>query len=348
MKTNKNNVLFEGKNYPVVQNIAYSNQYNALNCKTGDIEIVQDDETGLIYNNLFDETILEYTPEYDNEQGNSTFFKSHLDEVSKIILEYFDKEKKVVEIGCGKGVFLEKLLNDGYDIVGFDPTYEGFSSRIHKHFFQKGSFEIVNGIILRHVLEHIQNPVKFLKEIAEANGKSGIIYIEVPCLDWIIENQTWYDFYYEHVNYFRIQDFQKIFKNIISIGHVFNGQYIYLVAKLDEIQYPDKSENRGNLQLPKLSFEKVKNLDVDIVWGAGSKGIIFSMLMERCNKKPKFIVDINPNKIGKYAPVSGIKIISPSDCIKLVTLGSNIVVMNKNYLEEIKQLTNNSFRYISI
>ena len=30
-----------------------------------------------------------------------------------------------------------------------------------------------NGLILRHVLEHIENPVDFLMQLAETNGHQG-------------------------------------------------------------------------------------------------------------------------------------------------------------------------------
>lgn len=36
------------------------------------------------------------------------------------------------------------------------------------------------GLILRHVLEHVEDPVSFLFELAAANGNEGLIYIEVP------------------------------------------------------------------------------------------------------------------------------------------------------------------------
>ena len=35
-----------------------------------------------------------------------------------------------MEIGCGKAYFMDMLLNKGVDVIGFDPTYEGESTRV--------------------------------------------------------------------------------------------------------------------------------------------------------------------------------------------------------------------------
>ena len=89
----------------------------------------------------------------------------------------------LVEVGCGKGYFLEMLLAKGFKVTGFDPTYEGANLNVKRQYFEPGAVEQANGLILRHVLEHIENPVSFLALLKEANGGIGKIYIEVPCFD---------------------------------------------------------------------------------------------------------------------------------------------------------------------
>ncbi len=113
-----------------------------------------------------------------------------------------------------------------------DPAYEGSNSSIVKEYFGPGSGLSADGVILRHVLEHIQDPIAFLAGIRDANGGRGKIYIEVPCFDWICDRRAWFDISYEHVNYFRLSDFYRMFGTVHDAGHVFNGQYIYAVADL--------------------------------------------------------------------------------------------------------------------
>jgi SAM-dependent methyltransferase len=216
--------LFIARGLPVFQNKMFTDQASAIACPTGDIVLVQDMETGLIFNAAFDERLLQYDVDYQNEQAHSSYFQAHLANVGSIVDRHFSS-KSLIEVGCGKGYFLEYLADAGYNITGIDPVYEGDNPNIIKAPFESKLGKSADGIILRHVLEHISDPLAFLEIVAEANGRQGLIYIEVPCFDWICENNAWFDIFYEHVNYFRLDDFQNIFGSIREIGRVFGGQY---------------------------------------------------------------------------------------------------------------------------
>lgn len=118
-------------------------------------------------------------------------FKRHISDVTSIIKRHFSN-RRIVEVGCGKAFFLEHLLEQGFDIV-VDPAY------VHKHASDQSQLRCILGpsgdAILRHVLEHIQNPVDFLDAISQANGGIGLIYIEVPCFDWIMKQCAWFDIF---------------------------------------------------------------------------------------------------------------------------------------------------------
>ena len=87
-------------------------------------------------------------------------------------------------------VFLEMLLADEFEITGFDPAYEGDNPRVVKEYFKQGVLKPSQGLILRHVLEHVPDPYDFLRQLRDANGGSGLIYIEVPCFDWICKEES--------------------------------------------------------------------------------------------------------------------------------------------------------------
>jgi hypothetical protein len=60
------------------------------------------------------------------------------------------------------------------------------------------------------------------------------------------------------------------------------------------------------------------------------------------------VIDINPAKQGRYLPGTGLKVVSPKRAMEKVETGSTIFVMNSNYLEEIKQMSNCAFNYIRV
>jgi hypothetical protein len=349
-----NKILYCQKNFPVLQNRVYETSEEAKNCPTGDIEIIQNDENGLIYNNAFDLDIIVYDKNYNNEQGVSKHFQNHLLEVAQMIEQNLGKEK-LVEVGCGKGLFLEMLLNRDVDIVGFDPTYVGKNPRVIKKFFEKGIIsEPANGLILRHVLEHILNPYIFLNQLKESNGGKGLIYIEVPCFEWICKNRVWFDIFYEHVNYFRLDDFNRMFGKIISCGHFFGGQYLYIIADLSTLRDPASYLSQSKFDFPidfinSLKTNQNKKINEKVcIWGAGSKGVIFSLLRYRESLPVDFVIDINSSKQGKYLPVTGLLVESPESVLCKLPKGSSIYVMNSNYLEEIKHLSNDDYNYITL
>jgi len=343
-------LLYEASDFPVFQNKMYETQEDAIACQRGDIRLVENLDTGLVYNESFLPELMKYDSNYQNEQGVSPRFKEHLKDVLKVIDETIGK-CRLIEVGCGKGFFLEMLLKQGFEITGFDPAYEGDNPKIEKQYFESGLGIKANGIILRHVLEHIKNPVEFLFLLKEANNGEGLIYIEVPCFDWICAHKAWFDVFYEHVNYFRLTDFHRIFGNIIKSGKSFGGQYLFVVADLSSLKNP-VIDQRDRVDFPADFLEKLVhqgkgNQKEVAIWGA-SKGVIFSLLKSRVGDPVNIVIDINLSKQGKYIAATGLRVMSPDIGLKLLPIGSTIYVMNSNYLEEIKAMSNNAYNYVSV
>jgi hypothetical protein len=293
--------ILEAYGYPTFQNVLYETREEAVMCPKGDIELVQDKSSGLIYNEKFSD--IAYDSNYHNEQEYSPFFRKHLVEVSEIVERAIGK-CNLLEIGSGKGYFLEKLLSRGLDIEGMDPCYDGNNQKIKKSYYEANGNKTYDGIILRHVLEHIQNPYEFLADIKEHNKNKGFFYIEVPCFDWINENCMFTDIFYEHVNYFRMLDFRNMFDEIVDAGKLFGGQYLYVVAKVSSLKKPTRTDN---FELNKDFWKKlheyrtfITNLKKSvIIWGCASKGVIFSVLLGKLCEKIYHFIDINPNRQNK-------------------------------------------------
>ena len=342
--------LFEGLDFPIFQNRMYDSREAARSCPRGDIRIVQDGSTGLIYNAAFRSDLMTYDAAYQNEQAHSPSFKSHLEEVA-IIVERTLGRTGLVEVGCGKAYFLELLQSRGCTITGFDPTYEGRNPAVEKHYFGEDVAVSARGIVLRHVLEHVEDPIGFLGGLRDAND-GGLIYIEVPCLDWILEKRAWFDIFYEHVNYFRLSDFQRLFGHVEEIGHLFGGQYLYVVADLASLREPvfnsaDRIEFPPDF-LPTAAFGTGQTPPPRAVWGAASKGVIYSMLRERGGVPVEVLIDINPAKCGKFIPATGLEVMSPGEGIAVLRPDTDILVMNPNYLEEIRDMTGPQFNLIAV
>jgi hypothetical protein len=355
---NRYREIYRAAQLPVFQNRMFYSEEEARKCIKGDVVLVQDLETGLIFNQVFSPELMRYDTSYQNEQAVSTVFQRHLKNSSEVIVKHFEAHY-LVEVGCGKGYFLEQLQGLGFEITGLDPTYEGSNPSVIKEYFSSEIGIRADGVILRHVLEHVQDPVGFLSNIRESNGGVGKIYIEVPCFDWICKHRAWFDIFYEHVNYFRLRDFDRIFGRIYESGHTFGGQYIYVVADLATIKMPTYNET-DCFEFPKDFLGTVNRYATRVrtqnnecntasaIWGGSSKGVIFALFMKRAGAKIDIVIDINPAKQDRYLAATGIQVQSPAEAMQRLPRGADLYVMNSNYLTEIQECTEHQFNYLLV
>jgi SAM-dependent methyltransferase len=345
----ENRLLYRQDQLPIFQNRMYDTEDEAVDCPRGDVRLVENETTGLVYNAAFRPELMVYDEHYQNEQAVSEPFRVHLNAVAELVLARMGRDD-IIEVGCGKGYFLELLARQGVGITGFDPTYEGDNPRIRKTYFDASQKMSGKGLILRHVLEHVQDPVTFLRAIKDANGGSGYIYIEVPCLDWIIDRRAWFDIYYEHVNYFRLSDFGRMFGRVIHAENTFGGQYLSVIADLSTLRDPE-IDTADRVAFPE---DFMASIPVDapssemVVWGGASKGVIFALLCARAGRPITSVIDINPAKQGRHIGGTGLQVKSPESALADVPLGAKIYVMNPNYLAEIKSISNNSYNYVAV
>lgn len=335
-------VIYEQRSVPLIQNKVYPTREDAKNAPCKDVVIAQSLDNGFVFSAGFTDSIIDYDMHYQNEQSNSAYFRRHLENVIEIMNNNHALNGKVVEIGCGKAYFMDMLLERGVDVIGFDPTYEGESPKVVKDFFSDKYADVgASFIILRHTLEHISQPFHFIKTIAAANNYKGKVYIEVPTFEWIMEHNATEDIFYEHCNYFTLNTLQMLFKKSVG-GHFFNGQYIYVIADLADV----KDEIETHTIIPyEVKFterlfeynELIKNAGRVAIWGAGAKGSTFLNLLDKQAENIACVIDINPKKQHQFVGGTGHYIIKPDE-LKNYNI-ENIIVMNINYIDEIKAVT---------
>lgn len=129
-----------------------------------------------------------------------------------------NKNMNLLEIGCGYGFFVENLKNKGYDIKGIEVSNirreygikalacEIYDINLLNQNISDSQKEKYDVIFLFHVLEHISEPEKFLRNIRKMLKKEGSLIIEVPNLDdhMLERSKEYRDFYFQraHITYF--------------------------------------------------------------------------------------------------------------------------------------------------
>lgn len=325
----------------------------------------------LIENAAFDPNLIQYDIDYQNSQALSASFEAHMNSVLEILKSRYPAGSKVVEVGCGKGDFLELLQADGaFEVTGFDGAYEGSNPAIEKRFLSSSDKLDAELVVLRHVLEHIQRPHDFLQLLGKIFD-SADIYIEVPDFAWIETNQAFFDITYEHVNYFTPESLSNLFTSVERQGLLFGDQYQYVIGNFSESNHAEfeRAYNAVN-NWSALSFDAVfpdfASVTTDLedasadspvyVWGAATKGVMFCHHLKRMRplayERIRAAIDINPMKANRYMPSVHLPILDVDTFCEQARGDELLVIMNPNYqdeiLSELKERGLPNIRHISV
>jgi len=123
---------------------------------------------------------------HENLDKNWPFYPVYLAKI-KLVEKFFDsveKNKKILDLGCGEGVLVKKFKKEGYNIVGADFNYESknvLKRDILDTGFDNNSFDVV---LCLDVLEHLDfdQQILALKEIKRTLKPEGTLVLTLPNL----------------------------------------------------------------------------------------------------------------------------------------------------------------------
>ncbi len=360
-------VLFERRNVPVLLNRLYDSAAAARSALTANLRIAACDGCGFVFNSAFDPSLIGYNFRYENDQGNSPAFAAHMSLMADRILGASTDRNDiaVVEIGCGQARFLAALVERAGPRIaaafGYDPAWRGEPStppiRIVRGMFDPQALRRlarpVDAILSRHVIEHLPDPVSFLRGIREALPASwpGRLFLETPSLEWIVDGRVLHDFFHEHCNYFTATALDRALARAgfraLRIDRVFGGQYLWAEAAADQ---PDARLPATVDDLPSLrelascevgfrarwhaTLAPLRGKGNTAIWGAGAKGVTFANMLDPHSQLVACLIDINSKKQNRFVPVTAHPVRNPRDAMR-DGIG-RIIIMNPNYRAEIE------------
>lgn len=340
----------------------------------GEIQLVYCEHCEFVYNRAFQPELIDYDSSYEETQGYSPTFTEFLNKMAANLVHQLDlKGKKILEIGCGKGQFLETMIQAGAgQAVGFDPVFvEGRLDpeiqdhiQIYKSFYSENNRGLViDFVACRHTLEHIPQTLKFIQMVRSNLGEQKCpFFIEVPNLDAILQHQRFWDIYYEHCSYFNESSLQGLLERSgflpAKLWTDYEDQYLLAIGNPmapETSRGAEENQKAGSTTWEKIQIftqklqaqmeswqerlaEWEKQDKKIALWGTGSKAVSFlaNLNYPTCIRQ---VVDINPHKRGKYMPKFAYSILVPDDLKK--DPPDVVIVMNEIYLQEIKGMLQN-------
>lgn len=340
---------------PVLQNVIVATEAEAKAFPVARLRIVCCRHCSFVWNADFDPDAIDYNLQYNNSVQASQVYLDHQKAMAERVLSRPGR-LSCLEVGCGEGEFLNALSASGRldKAIGFDPAHKGVyplaeNIEIIRAYFDEAAASAlpgdINVVVSRHTIEHIPQPRPFIAAIAAYVRERGLpLFLETPDVSWILRNNAFEDFFYEHCSLFSPRSMQYLLAEFGLKAHVqpvYGGQYMWVeaaAADSDAIVVAPAdadatSASSGITEALAYWTQKVADLGRQgpvAVWGGASKGVTFSLLIDGVD----CAIDLNRSKQGCFMPVSATPILSPEAALQRGV--RSIIVMNPNYRDEIR------------
>lgn len=221
---NNNTILFEGKD----RRCKMPGKFNIVKCKNCGLVYINPRPTKNEIKKFYPENYEFYRQIEVNENQSLSFWqhtkelivKTNIGGELKIIKDRLDnillgeipkirrlegiKKGKVLDLGCGIGVYLKTLKELEWETVGIDINFRAvkiakesfglnvFCGELHDLSFPDKSFDVVTAYAS---FEHVHNPSKLLQEVHRVLKNSGlfVIYLQNSgCIELKIFKTYWY------------------------------------------------------------------------------------------------------------------------------------------------------------
>ncbi|NND44908.1 MAG: class I SAM-dependent methyltransferase [Xanthomonadales bacterium] len=348
---------------PVHSTLLMRTRDEARKYPRAELELAWCRQCGFISNAVFDSSAQAYSAQCEESQGCSPTFSAWQQALAQRLADRHGFHgRTILEIGCGKGEFLADLCAAGENRgIGYDPAYVpgrlGARAReidFKTKFWNRAcGLDGADAVVCRHTLEHIPGVLAFLRDLRAAIGprRDVPVFFEVPDTGRVLREGAFWDVYYEHCSYFRMDNLRALFTRagfeVLESWLDYEDQYLMVVAQpsvapkratppsddpgAEVSTFVRASKTSRALWASRLESWDRGGLEV-VLWGGGSKAVAFLSSIEHAGVIRR-VVDINPRKQGGFIPGGGQVVVAPEDLARHPA--HKIILMNPVYREEV-------------
>jgi len=191
------------------------------------------------------------SPEIDASQltgEESTYIETQLqsnpqkfgDQVSNFKKHLPLHNAKVLDIGCGGGLFLSMLKRAGAEVIGIELSdsraqyaktkhnLQVYKHPIESEFWQKGYADYFDAVTLWDVIEHVNYPFQTLRSAVNVLKKGGLLLVDTPARD---------SFYHQFgaLTYRLSGGRYPTFLNAMYSSHLFGHKQIFSTREMKQL-----------------------------------------------------------------------------------------------------------------
>lgn len=362
-------IFFSMLDLPVHGQAVCFTREEALALTRGDQVLAVCHGCGFVFNVAYDGGILDYSGAHEESQAFSPAFRSFATNLAEGWERRYALEGElVVEIGCGKGDFLNLLAEAGVGRAhGVDPGIEldrlpeGGRVTGEKAYYEPSDLtRSAAAIACRHTLEHIPDVSDFVADVVAGVDprRCRALLFEVPGLSRILEGGAFWDLQYEHCSLFTAGSLLALFErhglDVLDLRLVYGDQYLVIEAD----PTPGRGAKHAFTDITSVSdvvsqcrsFARTVEAKLDhwsqwfaaqeeagreaVVWGGGAKGLVFLNALP--NGSVRRVVDINEGLQGNWLGGVGVPIVAPRQLQE--DPPDVVLLMNEVYLDEVRHM----------
>ena len=240
---------------------------------------------GLVYAAL-DSSLQEIKKDYSDmadedyvkeEKGRRAQAKSVLSKIAK-----FKKQGRLLDVGCGPGLFLAQAREQGWEVSGADLSLwaknyckenfgiDIFQGTLTEARFPDRSFDVV---VMNDVIEHLEDPKVVLSEIRRVLKNDGVVYISTPDIDSFLSRSLggrWWGINKYHLFYFSRKTLERLFESVgfkrlryFSYPRIFSLNYwakrleTYPALIYRPIEFVSRIGNAGKILLKVVLYDQI-------------------------------------------------------------------------------------------
>ena len=189
----------------------------------------------------------------------------------KIIDKYKGERLKLLDIGCGNGVFIKEAVYHNWLPVGIDTSeilvnYIKENTNIEVHKININNYKTADKydlITMNQVIEHFTNPTHVINRCKQLLNDSGLLYVATPNIDSYVSKIRKQEFDYlmppEHLSYFNKTTLTNLLeKNGFKVLYIGSWSYPVDLAGLIKYILGKRKNINSHVTTPIVPRNKVK------------------------------------------------------------------------------------------
>lgn len=358
--------FYRASGVPMHTRVLRTSQEAALNAPVRDVVLASCHVCGFVTNLMFDARVYKGFESREALRSLSPAFNAFARSLAQQLVERYQLHgKTVLDIGTGKGEFLESMCEFGVGRgIGIGPTYvsprhNGKATRriemIHDSYSARYAHLDADMICCRHTFEHIGLTLAFLRTIRCSIGerRDTVVFFEVPDAVRILREGAFWRICYEHCSYFSPASLAHVFRaagfEVTELMRAHQGQHLLITAVPADgpttpalvIEQEHASVTRFSTIAPRVMAHWRQVIDgytrrgrPIVLWGSGSRSAALLSTLG-ITDQIEYVVDINPHRHQRYMPGTGQRVVPP-DFLQTYQ-PALVIVMNPAYRDEIEK-----------